>query len=172
MLCSNKQYLLPITDYRLLITDFNVNIIRIEVRKKPSFEDLELPCYMSDGAAGMDLLAAVEEDISLQPGEIKFIPAGIYIALPPGYEAQLRPRSGLALKNGLSIVNSPGTVDSDYRGEIGVIMINLGKDPVLIHRGMRIAQMVIQEVVKGRWKEVDQLDQTPRDSGGFGHTGQ
>lgn len=119
----------------------------------------------------MDLLAAVEEEVLLQPGEIRFISAGINIALPPGYEAQLRPRSGLALKKGLSIVNSPGTVDSDYRGEIGVILINLGRGPVQISRGMRIAQMVIQEVVKGRWEEVGELDKTHRDAGGFGHTG-
>ncbi len=147
-------------------------MIKIKIKKKPGFEDLELPRYMSAGAAGMDLLAAVEEEVLLQRGEIRFIPAGIYIALPPGYEAQLRPRSGLALKKGLSIVNSPGTVDSDYRGEIGVILINLGRRPVLISRGMRIAQMIIQEVVRGRWEEVGELDKTPRDAGGFGHTGQ
>ena len=146
-------------------------MIKIEVTKKPGFEDLDLPRYMSAGAAGMDLLAAVEEEVLLQPGEIRFISAGINIALPPGYEAQLRPRSGLALKKGLSIVNSPGTVDSDYRGEIGVILINLGRGPVQISRGMRIAQMVIQEVVKGRWEEVGELDKTHRDAGGFGHTG-
>jgi len=119
----------------------------------------------------MDLLAAVENGITLQPGEIRFVPAGIFIALPEGFEVQLRPRSGLALKKGISIVNSPGTVDSDYRGEVGVIMINLGKEPVLIDRGMRIAQMVIQEVVKGKWEEVSELDETERNSGGFGHTG-
>jgi len=148
-----------------------VKNIKIKVKKKKGFEDLNLPEYMSAGAAGMDLLAAVENGITLQPGEIRFVPAGIFIALPEGFEVQLRPRSGLALKKGISIVNSPGTVDSDYRGEVGVIMINLGKEPVLIDRGMRIAQMVIQEVVKGKWEEVSELDETERNSGGFGHTG-
>ncbi len=146
-------------------------MINIKVKKKPGFEDLELPRYMSPGAAGMDILAAIDEEVILQPGEIRFIPSGIYIALPNGYEAQLRPRSGLALRKGLSIVNSPGTVDSDYRGEIGVILINLGRAPVEISRGMRIAQMVIQEVVIGEWETVEELEQTSRDSGGFGHTG-
>jgi len=147
-------------------------MLNIKVKKKPGFEDLELPRYMSPGAAGMDILAAIDEEVILQPGEIRFIPSGIYIALPNGYEAQLRPRSGLALRKGLSIVNSPGTVDSDYRGEIGVILINLGRAPVEISRGMRIAQMVIQEVVIGEWETVEELEQTSRDSGGFGHTGQ
>ena len=147
-------------------------MLNIKVKKKPGFEDLELPRYMSPGAAGMDILAAIDEEVILQPGEIRFIPSGIYIALPNGYEAQLRPRSGLALRKGLSIVNSPGTVDSDYRGEIGVILINLGRAPIEISRGMRIAQMVIQEVVIGEWETVEELEQTSRDSGGFGHTGQ
>lgn len=147
-------------------------MVNIKVKKKPGFEDLQLPRYMSSGAAGMDILAAIDEEVLLQPGEIRLIPSGIYIALPHGYEAQLRPRSGLALRKGLSIVNSPGTVDSDYRGEIGVILINLGKAPVEISRGMRIAQMVIQEVVIGEWETVEELEQTSRDSGGFGHTGQ
>ncbi len=131
-----------------------------------------MPRYMSPGAAGMDLLAAIEDEVLLHPGEIRFIPSGIYIALPPGYEAQLRPRSGLALKKGLSIVNSPGTVDADYRGEVGVIMINSGKEIVAICRGMRIAQMVFQEVIRGDWEEVAELDSTSRNTGGFGHTGQ
>jgi len=146
-------------------------MIEIKVKKKPGFEDLELPRYMSPGAAGMDILAAIDEEVILQPGEIRFIPSGIYIALPNGYEAQLRPRSGLALRKGLSIVNSPGTVDSDYRGEVGVILINLGREPVKISRGMRIAQMIIQEVMRGEWNLVEELEPTPRESGGFGHTG-
>ena len=145
--------------------------IKIKVRKKSGCEDLILPAYMSEGAAGMDLLAAVEEEVKLEPGEIRFVSAGVFISLPPGFEAQLRPRSGLALRYGLSIVNSPGTIDSDYRGEIGVIMINLGKEAVVITRGMRIAQMVVQEVVKAEWQEVSELDETERNSGGFGHTG-
>lgn len=147
-------------------------MMEIRIRRKPGFEDLELPRYMSAGAAGMDLRAAVAEDLELQPGEIRFIPAGIYIALPPGYEAQLRPRSGLALRQGLSIVNSPGTVDADYRGEIGVIAVNLGREPIPIRRGMRIAQMVIQKVERAQWRVVEELDATARAAGGFGHTGQ
>ncbi len=147
-------------------------MMEIRIRRKPGFEDLDLPRYMSEGAAGMDLRAAIEDDLELAPGEIRFIPAGIYIALPPGFEAQLRPRSGLALRFGLSVVNSPGTVDADYRGEIGVIAVNLGKSPIAIRRGMRIAQMVIQKVERARWVEVEELDATSRDSGGFGHTGQ
>lgn len=146
--------------------------MEIRIRKKPGFEDFDLPRYMSAGAAGMDLRAAIESELKLRPGEIRFIPAGIYIALPPGFEAQLRPRSGLALRHGLSIVNSPGTVDADYRGEIGVIAVNLGKESIEISRGARIAQMVIQKVEKAEWREVEELDSTSRDSGGFGHTGQ
>ncbi len=147
-------------------------MMEIRIKKKPGYEDFELPRYMSGGAAGMDLRAAVEGEIELRPAEIRFIPAGIYIALPPGYEAQLRPRSGLALRHGLSIVNSPGTVDADYRGEIGVISVNLGKEPITVRRGMRIAQMVIQKVETARWVEVAELEATSRDSGGFGHTGE
>ncbi len=147
-------------------------MMEIRIKKKPGFEDFELPRYMSEGAAGMDLRAAVEGDLELRPGEIRFIPAGIYIALPPGFEAQLRPRSGLALRQGLSIVNSPGTVDADYRGEIGVISVNLGKEPIPVRRGMRIAQMVIQKVETAQWVEVSELEATSRDSGGFGHTGE
>ncbi len=147
-------------------------MMEIRIKKKPGFEDFELPRYMSEGAAGMDLRAAVDGEIKLRPGEIRFIPAGIYLALPPGYEAQLRPRSGLALRHGLSIVNSPGTVDADYRGEIGVISVNLGREPISIRRGMRIAQMVIQKVETARWLEVAELEATSRDSGGFGHTGE
>jgi dUTP pyrophosphatase len=149
-----------------------VKNIKIKVRKKKGFEDLNLPEYMSPGASGMDLLAAVEGEVTLQPLEIKLSPAGIFISLPEGFEAQLRPRSGLALEQGLSIVNAPGTIDSDYRGEVGTILINLGKEPVKIARGMRVAQMIIQEVVRGEWEEVAELDRTSRSAGGFGHTGE
>ncbi len=146
--------------------------MEVRIRKKPGFEDFELPRYMTAGAAGMDLRAAIDGELELRPGEIRFIPAGIYLALPPGFEAQLRPRSGLALRQGLSIVNSPGTVDADYRGEIGVIAINLGRGPIPIRRGMRIAQMVIQKVEKVEWREVEKLDTTSREAGGFGHSGE
>lgn len=145
--------------------------IAVQVKRKAGCRDLPLPEYMSSGAAGMDLLAAVEAEVPLAPGEIKLIPNGIFLSLPPGYEAQIRPRSGLALKSGISIVNSPGTIDSDYRGELAVIMINLGKKQVLIKRGMRVAQMVIQEVVRGEMMEMEELDATDRAAGGFGHTG-
>ncbi len=145
--------------------------IAVRVKRKTGCHDLPLPEYMSSGASGMDLLAAVEEDVSLSPGEIKLVPNGLFISLPPGYEAQIRPRSGLALRQGVGIVNSPGTIDSDYRGELAVIMINLGKKPVLINRGMRIAQLVIQEVIRVEVEEVDELDPTERSAGGFGHTG-
>ncbi len=147
-------------------------MMEIRIRKNPGFEDFDLPRYMSEGAAGMDLRAAIESEFKLYPGEIRFIPAGIFIAIPSGFEAQLRPRSGLALRQGLSVVNSPGTVDADYRGEIGVIAVNLGKEPIEIRRGARIAQMVIQKVEKADWLEVAELDATSRDSGGFGHTGE
>ncbi len=147
-------------------------MMKVKIRKKPDFQDFDLPRYMTEGAAGMDLKAAIDGEMELRPGEIRFIPAGIYIALPSGFEAQLRPRSGLALRQGLSIVNSPGTVDADYRGEIGVIAINLGSDPIAIRRGMRVAQMVIQKVERVDWLEVEKLDTTPRDAGGFGHSGE
>lgn len=145
--------------------------VALKVRKKTGYEDLPLPAYMSAGAAGLDLLAALDSPLNLAPGEIRLIPCGIFIALPEGYEAQIRPRSGLALKKGLSIVNSPGTIDSDYRGELAVIAVNLGREPIEVARGMRIAQLVIQEAVRAELEEVGDLEETPRGSGGFGHTG-
>ena len=130
-----------------------------------------LPRYMSEGASGMDLVACLDESVTLQPGERKLIPTGIAIALPVGYEAQVRPRSGLAIKHGISLVNAPGTIDSDYRGEIGLIMINLGQESLEIMHGMRLAQMVISSYTKADIEIVDTLDETVRGSGGFGHTG-
>jgi len=126
---------------------------------------------MSAGASGYDLHAALDEPVTLLPGERRLIPTGLKIQLPYGYEAQVRPRSGLALKHGLTVLNAPGTIDSDYRGEIGVILINLGQEAVTIHRGDRIAQMIIQPVTDVRWRMVEQLTVTERGSGGFGHTG-
>lgn len=119
----------------------------------------------------MDLTADVESDVTLQPGEIKLVSTGVHVAIPPGYEAQIRPRSGLALKHGITMVNTPGTIDSDYRGAIGLIMTNLGREPYVIKRGARVAQMVIQEVVRAIVEEVDDLEATARAHGGFGHTG-
>lgn len=134
-------------------------------------KDLPLPQYMSEGAAGMDLYANIHEDMLVRRGEIKLIPTGIKIALPEGYEAQIRPRSGLALKNGITLVNTPGTVDSDYRGEIGVILINHGVTGFLIKRGDRIAQMVINKYEKIEWTECENLDETKRADGRIGHSG-
>ena len=125
---------------------------------------------MTEGAAGMDLCADLDADIALAPLERRLIPTGIAIALPIGFEAQIRPRSGLALKHGLTLVNSPGTIDADYRGEIQIIAINLGTTPVVIAPGQRIAQMIVQRVVRVSWRETDDLSATTRDSGGFGHT--
>lgn len=125
---------------------------------------------MTEGAAGMDLCADIPADLVLAPMARALIPTGIAIALPPGFEAQIRPRSGLALKQGLTMLNSPGTIDSDYRGEIQMIAINLGSEPILIQRGQRIAQMIVQRVVRARWREVDELSPSAREDGGFGHT--
>lgn len=145
--------------------------IEIKVRRKPGCEDLPLPKYMSHGASGMDLYADVDNSIFINPGEVKLVSTGIYISIPQGYEAQVRPRSGLAIKHGIGVLNSPGTVDSDYRGLVNVIMINLGKEPYEIKRGSRIAQMVISEVTSATFVEVEELDETVRAGGGFGHTG-
>ena len=145
--------------------------IAVDVKRKEGCEDIPLPGYMSKYASGMDIYAAVEESVFLDTNEIKLIPTGLSIALPIGFEAQIRPRSGLALKNGITIVNSPGTIDSDYRGEIGVIVCNTGKERFEVKRGMRIAQMVIQPVVQALLRLVDELDSTCRGEGGFGHTG-
>lgn len=131
----------------------------------------ELPCSMSALAAGLDLAAAVDDDLVLAPLERALVPTGIAIALPPGFEAQVRPRSGVALRLGLTLLNTPGTIDADYRGEIGLIVINLGQEPATIRRGDRLAQMVIARAEKVVWQEVESLDETPRGSGGFGSTG-
>ena len=133
--------------------------------------DIPLPAYASDGAAGLDLCAANDATIQLDPGERVLVPTGFAIRLPRQYEAQIRPRSGLAAKHGVTVANSPGTIDSDYRGEIKIILINLGADAFIIERGMRIAQMVIAPVIQTRIREVDSLDETARGSDGFGSTG-
>jgi dUTP pyrophosphatase len=130
-----------------------------------------LPTYMTEHSAGMDLLAELETDIVLQPGERALVPTGIAVALPDGYEAQIRPRSGLALRNGVTLVNSPGTIDPDYRGEIGVIVINHGSEPFTVSSGDRIAQMVVAPFTHAVLREVESLDETARGAGGFGHTG-
>jgi len=147
--------------------------ISIQVTRLAHGGDLPLPAYQTPHAAGMDLVAAVEEGkpLLLQPLQRVACPCGFAMALPPGFEAQIRPRSGLALKNGLSVPNAPGTIDADYRGEIKVLLINLGQEAITIHRGMRIAQMVIAKVEAGRWQEVAELPTTDRGGGGFGSTG-
>ena len=144
---------------------------RFYIARTEDAADLPLPAYMSEGAAGMDLYANVKEEVTVEKGSIKLIPTGIRIALPEGFEAQIRPRSGLAIKNGISLVNSPGTIDSDYRGEIGVIVINLGENDFVVKRGDRIAQMVINRYEKVEWTECADLDETERGEGGFGHSG-
>lgn len=143
----------------------------ILVKRLAHAKDLPLPSYATAGAAGMDLLAAVDEPITLLSNERILIPTGLQIALPVGYELQIRPRSGLALKHGIIVPNSPGTIDEDYRGEIKVIILNTGKDAFFIERGMRIAQAVLAPVVRGLWQETDILDDTERSGGGFGSTG-
>jgi dUTP pyrophosphatase len=134
-------------------------------------EGLDLPSYATADSAGMDLLAAVEDAVVLAPGERRLIPSGIAIALPAGTEAQVRPRSGLALKHGITVLNTPGTIDADYRGEVGVILINLGEHPFTIERGSRIAQMVIAPFVQVRWQQCEDLEDSERGVGGFGSTG-
>jgi dUTP pyrophosphatase len=145
--------------------------IPVRVRRLAHNQDLPLPGYATDGAAGMDLLAAVTEPVVVAPGQRVLIPTGLAIALPPGYELQVRPRSGLALRNGIVLPNSPGTIDEDYRGEIQVIVLNTGSEPFRIERGTRIAQAVLAPVVRASWEEVADLDVTARNAGGFGSTG-
>lgn len=145
--------------------------ISVLIQREPDAADLPLPQYATPGSAGADLYAAVEQPVVLQPGERRRISTGVRIALPPGYEAQVRPRSGLADRYGLSMVNAPGTIDSDYRGIIQVILVNLGQEPITIRRGDRIAQLVIAPVVQAVWQEVASLPETERAEGGFGSTG-
>ncbi len=145
--------------------------ISVAITRLSGSEDLPLPDYMTDYAAGMDLVAAVENDLVLSPGQRALVPTGIAIALPQGFEAQIRPRSGLALKNGITLVNTPGTIDADYRGEIRIILINHGSEPFLVRRGDRIAQMIVAPVCRVRWDVQAALPSTDRGSGGFGHTG-
>ena len=145
--------------------------VKILLKKKEGCLYLPIPRYATTGSSGMDLVADVREEVILKPGDIKLISAGIYISVPQGYEAEVRPRSGLALKHGISLVNTPGTIDSDYRGLVNIIMINHGKEPFSIKRGERIAQMVIKEVVKADIEVTEELDDTVRSHGGFGHTG-
>ena len=145
--------------------------IAVAVKRLPHGADLPLPAYATADSAGLDLLAAIDAPQTLAPGDRALIPTGLAIALPPGFEAQVRPRSGLALNNGITVLNSPGTVDADYRGEVGVVLINLGDAPFEISRGMRIAQMIVAPVTQLVWQEQEELSETARGAGGYGSTG-
>ena len=150
------------------VTGVKVKIKRIRPQED---SDLPSPRYMTEKSSGMDLYAAVNEEIFLNPGQRRLIPTGIAVSVPEGYEAQVRPRSGLALRDGITLANTPGTIDADYRGEIGVLLINHGEKSFQVKRGDRVAQMVIVPVAKAELEWVEDLDETPRSGGGFGHTG-
>jgi dUTP pyrophosphatase len=145
--------------------------ITIKVKRLPHGLDLALPALATEHAAGADLRAAVSAPVTIGPGEIRLVPCGFAMAIPPGYEAQVRPRSGLSSQHGLTVINSPGTIDADYRGEVQVPLVNHGREAFTVERGMRIAQMVIAAVPKVSYAEVEELDETARGTGGFGHTG-
>ena len=145
--------------------------VSIEIVRLAHGRDLDLPDYATASAAGADLLAAIDQDIELAPLDRRIVPTGIALALPPGFEGQVRPRSGLAAKFGITVANAPGTIDADYRGEVGVILINLGREPFKVTRGMRIAQLIVARHARAVWREVGELDRTVRGAGGFGSTG-
>ena len=145
--------------------------MHVKIKKLENSDGLELPKYATSSSAGQDLVAAVDQNTILKPGEWKLIPTGIAMALSAGYEAQVRPRSGLAYKHGVTVLNTPGTIDADYRGEVKVILINLGKQEFVVERGMRIAQMIIAEYAKIEWNQVPELEDSERGAGGFGSTG-
>lgn len=145
--------------------------VAVSISQLPNAKGLNLPRYATELSAGVDLEAAVDAPVTLKPGERQLIPTGLAIALPEGYEAQVRPRSGLAFKNGVTVLNSPGTIDADYRGEVKVILANLGTEPFTVERGMRVAQMVVAQYTRVSFNLVEQLDETARGAGGFGSTG-
>lgn len=145
--------------------------MKIHLKRLKKEHPVSLPQYMTEGSSGMDLFASLEKEVTLEPGERRLIPTGICVAIPDGFEGQIRPRSGLAIQKGIGIVNAPGTIDADYRGEIGVLLINLGREPFTIRDGDRIAQMVISQVLRVTLEEVNDLPPTRRQGGGFGHTG-
>lgn len=146
----------------------SIDFVKLDPEKN---KDLPLPRYMTANSAGMDICAALESDLLMEPGRICLVPTGFAMALPEGFEAQIRPRSGLAVSHGIGIINAPGTIDADYRGEIKIALINLGHEPVIIKRAERIAQMVVQKVYQAQIQIVERLDDTDRSTGGFGHTG-
>ncbi len=145
--------------------------ITVNIQKLPHAQDLDLPKYATADSAGMDLMAAVDAPVILAPMQRAIVPTGIAIALPKGFEAQVRPRSGLAAKNGITVLNAPGTIDADYRGEVGVILVNLSNEPFTITRGMRVAQMILAAYCRAEWQLQTSLDETARGAGGFGSTG-
>ncbi len=145
--------------------------MNIAFKRLPGGEDLPLPAYQTPGSAGMDLHAAIAAEATIVPGARQLLPCGFALAIPAGYEGQVRSRSGLALKHGVAVLNSPGTIDSDYRGELAVVLVNHGEAPFVVTRGMRIAQLVISRVEQATWSEVTELPDTPRGAGGYGHTG-
>jgi len=146
-----------------------MSAVPVEVKRLPHGEGLDLPAYATEGAAGMDVVSA--EDVTIQPGARHPVATGLALAIPAGYEIQVRPRSGLAFKHGITVPNTPGTIDSDYRGELKVLLINHGSEPFAIARGDRVAQLVLAPVVQASWREVEELDETARGAGGFGSTG-
>ena len=145
--------------------------VTIQIKRLGKSRSAPLPRYMTLGASGMDLFASLEKAITLVPGERKLISTGVSVAIPEGFEGQVRPRSGLAIQKGIGVVNGPGTIDADYRGEIGVLLINFGEEPFMVQDGDRVAQLVISRVFRAVWEEVDDLPSTQRQGGGFGHTG-
>ncbi|MBN2569132.1 MAG: dUTP diphosphatase [Deltaproteobacteria bacterium] len=145
--------------------------IKVSVKRLPGNADISFPGYMTEGSSGMDVFAAVKGEKVIMPGERMLIPSGIMMGLPKGYEAEIRPRSGLAVKYGVTILNSPGTIDSDYRGEVKIVLINHGSEPFMVHRGDRIAQMIVNRVCRVSWNLEEDLEKTDRACGGFGHTG-
>ena len=145
--------------------------VQVKIKRRESARDLPIPSYATAGSSGVDLYADVETDTVISPGEIKLVSCGIYMELPEGYEAETRPRSGLALKHGITLVNSPGTIDSDYRGLVNLIVTNIGREDFVVKRGHRLAQMVIKEVTQAEFLETEELGDTQRAHGGFGHTG-
>ena len=149
----------------------SINAVHVSISRLPGTDDLPLPAYQTARAAAMDLHAAIHGTVTLEPGQVVLVGCGFAMALPDGFEAQVRPRSGLAAKHGLTVANSPGTIDSDYRGEVKVALINLGPRPFVVERGMRIAQLVVAPVTRVEWQRVDTLEDTARGAGGFGHTG-
>ncbi len=150
----------------------SLHSIKIRIsRVNATVKDIPLPTYATRGSSGMDIHAAIDGELRITPGETALIPSGFQIEIPPGYEAQVRPRSGLAIKHGVGILNAPGTIDSDYRGEVKIVLINFGKQEFVVRRGDRIAQLVIAPVARAEWEEVPRIKETSRGAGGFGHTG-